>query len=134
MILWFFPYLGGYEYVVHDLFSLVAVTIFNVQQYISATKTRDHRAKEKGQNPDADSFSMFSGRAFTSEKDMEELNTLKEQIGYLQLKLKEKEELLKSADAKLDEMKHQVLEKGGSLKYTQQQLSDVKISKLPLKK
>ncbi|CAI8583646.1 unnamed protein product [Vicia faba] len=97
------------------------------KQSISATKTRDHGAKEQGQNSDADNFSMFSGRAFTSEKDLEELATLKEQIGDLKLKLKEKEELLKSADAKLDEMKHQVLEKDGSLKYTQQQLSDAKI-------
>ncbi|CAJ2664681.1 unnamed protein product [Trifolium pratense] len=108
----------------------------NVAQSISATKTRDHGANEQGQN-DADSFSMFSGRAFTSEKDIEELATLKEQIGDLQLKLREKDELLKSAEnlrdqmnaanAKLDEMKHQVSEKDGSLKYTQQQLSDAKI-------
>jgi predicted nuclease with TOPRIM domain len=80
---------------------------------------------------------MFSGRAFTSEKDIEELATLKEQIGDLQLKLREKDELLKSAEnlrdqmnavnAKLDEMKHHVSEKDGSLKYTQQQLSDAKV-------
>jgi Tfp pilus assembly protein PilO len=80
---------------------------------------------------------MFSGRAFTSEKDAEELATLKEKMEELQLKLREKDELLKSAEnlrdqmnaasAKLDEMKHQVSEKDGSLKYTQQQLSDAKV-------
>ncbi|WJX90118.1 hypothetical protein P8452_72049 [Trifolium repens] len=111
----------------------------NVAQSISATKIRDHGANEQGQNENnnSDSFSMFSGRAFTSEKDIEELATLKEQIGDLQLKLREKDELLKSAEnlrdqmnavnAKLDEMKHHVSEKDGSLKYTQQQLSDAKI-------
>jgi predicted nuclease with TOPRIM domain len=55
----------------------------------------------------------------------------------LQLKLREKDELLKSAEnsrdqmntvnAKLDEMKHQVSEKEHSLKYAQQQLSDAKV-------
>lgn len=80
---------------------------------------------------------MFSTRAFTSEKDIEELATLKEQIGELQLKLREKDELLKTAEnsrdqmnavnAKLDEIKHQVSEKDASLKYTQQQLSDAKV-------
>ncbi|KAK2357644.1 hypothetical protein P8452_76920 [Trifolium repens] len=111
----------------------------NIAQSISATKIRDHGANEQGQNENnnSDSFSMFSGRAFTSEKDIEELATLKEQIGDLQLKLREKDELLKSAEnlrdqmnavnAKLDEMKHHVSEKDGSLKYTQQQLSDAKI-------
>lgn len=77
---------------------------------------------------------MFSGRAFTSEKDIEELATLKEQIGDLQLKLKEREELaenlrdqMNAVNARLDEMKRQVSEKDGSLKYSQQQLSDAKV-------
>jgi predicted nuclease with TOPRIM domain len=80
---------------------------------------------------------MFSGRTFTSEKDIEELAKLKEQVEELQLKLREKDELLKSAEnsrdqmntvnAKLDEMKHQVSEKEYSLKYAQQQLSDAKV-------
>ncbi|KAI5416526.1 protein MICROTUBULE BINDING PROTEIN 2C isoform X1 [Lathyrus oleraceus] len=102
------------------------------KQSIPAPKTRDHGAKE--QNSDAESFSMFSGRAFTSEKDIEELATLKEQIGDLQLKLKEREELaenlrdqMNAVNARLDEMKRQVSEKDGSLKYSQQQLSDAKI-------
>ncbi|XP_045817490.1 protein MICROTUBULE BINDING PROTEIN 2C-like [Trifolium pratense] len=114
----------------------------NVAQSIPDTKIRDEGAKEQAKNgnnnSDADdSFSMFSGRAFASEKDAEELATLKEKMEELQLKLREKEELLKSAEnlrdqmnaasAKLDEMKHQVSEKDGSLKYTQQQLSDAKI-------
>ncbi|WJX21927.1 hypothetical protein P8452_11291 [Trifolium repens] len=108
----------------------------------SFKKISDEGVKEQAKNgnnsSDADdSFSMFSGRAFTSEKDAEELATLKEKMEELQLKLREKDELLKSAEnlrdqmnaasAKLDEMKHQVSEKDGSLKYTQQQLSDAKI-------
>ncbi|KAK2393113.1 hypothetical protein P8452_15187 [Trifolium repens] len=114
----------------------------NVAQSIPDTKISDEGVKEQAKNgnntSDADdSFSMFSGRAFTSEKDTEELATLKEKMEELQLKLTEKDELLKSAEnlrdqmnaasAKLDEMKHQVSEKDGSLKYTQQQLSDAKI-------
>lgn len=73
----------------------------------------------------------------TSEKDREELAILKEQMEELQTKLREKDELLKSAEnsrdqmnafnAKLDELKHQVSEKDTSLKYTQQQLCDAKV-------
>lgn len=113
----------------------------NVAQSTPSGKINDHGAKEQGKNDnsnfDADSFSMFSGRTFTSEKDIEELAKLKEQVEELQLKLREKDELLKSAEnsrdqmntvnAKLDEMKHQVSEKEYSLKYAQQQLSDAKI-------
>ncbi|KAJ1388543.1 hypothetical protein SESBI_39038 [Sesbania bispinosa] len=113
----------------------------NASQSIPAKKKRDHGEKEQGKNgsnnSDADSFSMFSSRASISEKDIEELAILKEQIEELQTKLWEKDELLKSAEnsrdqmnafnAKLDELKHQVSEKDTLLKHTQQQLSDAKI-------
>jgi len=80
---------------------------------------------------------MFSSRTLASEKDIEELGMLKEQVEELQRKLLEKDELLKSAEntrdqmnvfnAKLDELKHQASEKESLLKYTQQQLSDAKV-------
>ncbi|XP_057421319.1 protein MICROTUBULE BINDING PROTEIN 2C [Lotus japonicus] len=113
----------------------------NTSQSIPAKKKRDPEDKEQGKNgcnsSDADSFSMLSSRALTSEKDREELAILKEQVEVLQKQLWEKGELLKSAEnsrdqmnafnAKLDELKHQVSEKDSLLKYTQQQLSDAKI-------
>lgn len=80
---------------------------------------------------------MFSSRSLASEKDIEELGMLKEQVEELQRKLLEKDELLKSAEnsrdqinafnAKLDELKHQSSEKDTLLKCTQQQLSDAKV-------
>ncbi|KAK7388837.1 hypothetical protein VNO78_23664 [Psophocarpus tetragonolobus] len=111
----------------------------NVSQSIPAKKKRDHEEKDQGKkgSNDADNYSMFSSRTLASEKDIEELGMLKEQVEELQRKLLAKDELLKSAEnsrdqmnafnAKLDELKHQATEKDNLLKYTQQQLSDAKI-------
>lgn len=81
---------------------------------------------------------MFSSRGLTSEKEREELVTLKEQVEDLQKKLLEKDELLKSAEnsrnqvndlkAKLDDLIHQASEKDSLLKSTQRQLSDAKVA------
>ncbi|KAL1334258.1 hypothetical protein HN51_063180 [Arachis hypogaea] len=113
----------------------------NATQSIPVKKKKDQGEKEQGKNgnnnSDADSFSMFSSRASTSEKDSEELVILKEQVEELQRKLQEKDDLLRSAEntreqlnafnANLDELKSQASEKDSLLKYTQQQLSDAKI-------
>ncbi|KAK7292148.1 hypothetical protein RIF29_07875 [Crotalaria pallida] len=113
----------------------------NIGQSIHVKKKRDHGEKEQGKNggnhSEADSFSVFSSRDWTSEKDREDFVILKEQVEELQKKLWEKDELLKSAEnsreqvnafkAKLEELKHQTLEKDSLLKYTQQQLTDAKI-------
>ncbi|XP_050220652.1 protein MICROTUBULE BINDING PROTEIN 2C [Mercurialis annua] len=113
----------------------------NASQSIPAKKKRergdkDHN-KDGGNNQDSDNFSIFSSRSLTSEKDLEELVTLREQLEDLQMKLAEKDELLKSAEisknqmntvhGKLDELKHQALEKDSVIKSTQLQLSDAKI-------
>lgn len=67
----------------------------------------------------------------------EEYFLVKEQVEELQMKLLEKDELLKSAEnsrnqmssvnEKLDELKHQAAQKDSLLKSTQQQLFDVKV-------
>ncbi|KAF7838557.1 Protein MICROTUBULE BINDING PROTEIN 2C [Senna tora] len=112
----------------------------NVAQSIP-TRKKDHGEKEQGKNDsnnvDTDNFPMFTSRALTSEKEREELVTLKEQVEDLQRKLLEKDELLKSAEnsrnqmndlkAKLDELIHQASEKDSVLKSTQRQLNDAKI-------
>lgn len=110
----------------------------NAAQSIPAKKRRDPGDKDQGinssNNPDADSFSVFSSRAVAAEKDREELAHLKEQVEDLKMRLSEKDELLKSAEitknqfsAKLDELKHQAAEKDSLLKSTQLQLSDAKV-------
>ncbi|KAG2664382.1 hypothetical protein I3760_16G079700 [Carya illinoinensis] len=113
----------------------------NAAQSIPAKKRRDPGDKDQGingsNNPDADSFSIFSSRALAAEKDREELAILKEQVEDLKMRLSEKDELLKSAEisknqlnavhAKLDELKHQAAEKDSLIKSTQLQLSDAKI-------
>lgn len=115
----------------------------NTAQSIPTKKRRDHGEKEQGRNGSnnqdgcADSFSPFSSRAVTSDKDNEELLTLREQVEDLQRKLVEKDELLKSAEisksqmsavhAQLEELKQQVAEKDSLIKSTQMQLSDAKV-------
>ncbi|KAF2282954.1 hypothetical protein GH714_043271 [Hevea brasiliensis] len=95
------------------------------------------QGKNAGNNQDVDSFSIFSSRALATEKDIEDLVALREQVEDLQRKLLEKDELLKSAEisknqmnvvhTQLDELKHQAAEKDSLIKSTQLQLSDAKI-------
>lgn len=113
----------------------------NAAQSIPTKKKRDQGDKDHGKtagdNQDADSFSIFSSRALATEKETEELVTLREQVEDLQKKLLEKDELLKSAEisknqmnavhAKFDELKHQAAEKDSLIKSTQLQLSDAKV-------
>ncbi|XP_002514605.2 protein MICROTUBULE BINDING PROTEIN 2C [Ricinus communis] len=113
----------------------------NASQSIPTKKKKEHgdkdRGKSGGNNQDSDNFSIFSSRSLASEKDIEELVTLREQVEDLQRKLAEKDELLKSAEisknqmndvhGKLDELKHQAAEKDSLIKSIQLQLSDAKI-------
>lgn len=110
----------------------------NGAQPISAKRQKD-QSKNPGAKQDgsSESFSMFSSKSLTPEKDSEELVALREQVEDLQRKLLEKEELLKSSEiskieidslqAKLDEIKTEASEKDSLLNSTQQQLSDAKI-------
>ena len=73
----------------------------NATQSIPAKKKREHGDRDQGKNgsnQDSDNFSIFSSRSLASEKDIEELVTLREQVEDLQNKLAEKDELLKSAE------------------------------------
>ncbi|KAI5313822.1 hypothetical protein L3X38_042998 [Prunus dulcis] len=111
----------------------------NPAQSIPTRKKRDHGDKEPSKNtsnnPDSDIFSSFSAR---TSAEQEELDTLRGQVGDLQRKVSEEEELLKSSkiskdqmkaiQAKLDEMKHQVSEKDALIKAAKLQLSDAKLS------
>ncbi|KAL9433384.1 hypothetical protein AB3S75_028253 [Citrus x aurantiifolia] len=104
-------------------------------------KRKDNGDKDLGKNAnsnqDADSFSIFSSRALVSEKEIEELVALREQVEDLQRKMFEKDELLKSLESsksqvntvhlKLDELKRLAAEKDSLIKSTQLQLSDAKI-------
>lgn len=104
-------------------------------------KKRDHGDKDPSKigsnNADGDNISMFSSKNLASDKDREEIEVLRTQVEDLQMKLSEKDELLKSAEisknqmnsihAKLDELKHQAMEKDSLIKSTQQQLSDTKV-------
>ncbi|KAK4354243.1 hypothetical protein RND71_026437 [Anisodus tanguticus] len=111
-------------------------------------RNAEHRDQNKnvGSNQDgcAENFSMSSSRSSLTEKDREELMSLREQVEDLRMKLLEKDELLKEAEilknemtqayAELDAMKKDISEKDFSLKSTQVQLSDAQISRkvLPL--
>lgn len=113
----------------------------NNGQSIPTKKRKDHGDKYQGHNgdnnPDADGFSMFSSSSLVSERDNEELITLREQVEDLQKKLLEKDELLKSAEtakdqmnsvyAKLDALSLQSAEKDSMIKSINSQLSDAKI-------
>ncbi|CAK9312203.1 unnamed protein product [Citrullus colocynthis] len=113
----------------------------NNGQSIPTKKKKDHGDKEQGHNvdnnADADGFSMFSSSSLVSERDKEELITLREQVEDLQKKLLEKDELLKSAEiskdqmnnvyAKLDALSLQSAEKDSTIKSIHSQLSDAKI-------
>ncbi|XP_059291744.1 protein MICROTUBULE BINDING PROTEIN 2C-like isoform X1 [Lycium ferocissimum] len=106
-----------------------------------STATKKHRDQNKnvGNNQDgcAENFSMSSSRSSLTEKDREELMSLRVQVEDLQKKLLEKDELLKEADilkneitaayAELDELKKGISEKDFSLKSTQVQLSDAQV-------
>lgn len=113
----------------------------NNGQSIPTKKKKDHGDKEQGHNvdnnADADGFSMFSSSSLVSERDKEELITLREQVEDLQKKLLEKDELLRSAEmskdqmnnvyAKLDALSLQSAEKDSTIKSIHSQLSDAKI-------
>lgn len=113
----------------------------NAAQSLPPKKKKDHGDKDLGKNAngnqDSDSFSIFSSRALTSEKEKEELVALREQVEDLQRKILEKDELLKAAESskiqmnavqlKLDELKHQAAEKDSLIKSTHLQLSDAKV-------
>lgn len=113
----------------------------NAAQSIPARKRKDHGDKDQGKNgsndQDAESFSLFSSRSLATDKDREELDSLRGQVEDLQRKLSEKDELLKSAEAtknqmtavhsRLDELNHQATEKDSLIKSTQLQLSDAKV-------
>lgn len=104
-------------------------------------RKKDHGDKEQGHNvdnnADADGFSMFSSSSLVSERDKEELITLREQVEDLQKKLLEKDELLRSAEmskdqmnnvyAKLDALSLQSAEKDSTIKSIHSQLSDAKV-------
>lgn len=110
-------------------------------QSIPAKKKKEHRDKDQSKhavdNQDADGVSISSSRDLATEKDLEELVTLREQVEDLQRKLLEKDELLKSAEisknqinvvhTELDELKHQATEKDSLIKSTQLQLYDTKV-------
>uniref|UniRef100_A0A9I9CDL3 Protein MICROTUBULE BINDING PROTEIN 2C n=1 Tax=Cucumis melo TaxID=3656 RepID=A0A9I9CDL3_CUCME len=113
----------------------------NNGQSIPTKKKKDHGDKEEGHNVDnngdANGFSMFSSSSLVSEKEKEELITLREQVEDLQKKLLEKDELLKSAEmskdqmnnvySKLDALSLQSAEKDSMIKSIHSQLSDAKI-------
>ncbi|KAL3512409.1 hypothetical protein ACH5RR_025126 [Cinchona calisaya] len=107
----------------------------NGAQSIPTKRNKDHKINQDGS---VDNFSMLSSMPLPTEKDMEELMVLREQVVDLQRKLSEKDELLKSAEisksemaliqAKLNEMKTEAAEKDSLLKSTQAQLADTKIN------
>ncbi|XAR51248.1 hypothetical protein NMG60_11005818 [Bertholletia excelsa] len=115
----------------------------NAAQSIPTKKRRDaadlDQEKNANNNQDrtSDGFSVFSSRATLSEKDREELIALRQKVEDLQVKLLEKDELLRSAEvsknqmavvhAKLEELKLQAAEKDSLIKSAQLQLSDAKI-------
>ncbi|KAH9722341.1 protein MICROTUBULE BINDING PROTEIN 2C [Citrus sinensis] len=113
----------------------------NAAQSLPPKRKKDNGDKDLGKNAnsnqDADSFSIFSSRALVSEKEIEELVALREQVEDLQRKMFEKDELLKSLESsksqvnavhlKLDELKRLAAEKDSLIKSTQLQLSDAKI-------
>lgn len=106
----------------------------NGGQTVPRKKHRDHA--EKDQN-NTDGLSMISSRSSLTEKEREELMVLREQVGDLQNKLSEKDELLKSMEilksemasvlAEVNELKEEATARESLLKSTQLQLSDTKI-------
>lgn len=117
----------------------------NAAQSLPPKRKKDNGDKDLGKNAnsnqDADSFSIFSSRALVSEKEIEELVALREQVEDLQRKMFEKDELLKSLESsksqvnavhlKLDELKRLAAEKDSLIKSTQLQLSDAKVPRFP---
>ncbi|GER51807.1 movement protein binding protein 2C [Striga asiatica] len=85
----------------------------------------------------ADNLTNLSSKNMLSEKDREELMTLRDQMEDLKKQLSEKEEHLKSLESskrelaaiqtKLDEVRNEAAEKDSMIKSSQLQLSDVKI-------
>ncbi|CAA0832401.1 movement protein binding protein 2C [Striga hermonthica] len=85
----------------------------------------------------ADNFTNLSTKNMLSEKEKEELMTLRDQMEDLKKQLSEKEEHLKSLESskkemaaiqmKLDEVRNEAAEKDSMIKSSQLQLSDVKI-------
>ncbi|XP_009598869.1 protein MICROTUBULE BINDING PROTEIN 2C [Nicotiana tomentosiformis] len=106
-----------------------------------STATKKHRDQNKNVSSShdgcAENFSTPSSRSSLTEKDREELMTLREKVEDLQKKLLEKDELLKEAEilkneitatnAELDEMKKDISEKDFLVKTTQVQLSEAQV-------
>jgi len=113
----------------------------NIGHSVPTKNKKDHGDKDQGRdvdnNPDADAFAVLSSSSLASERDNEELTTLREQLEDLQKKLLEKDELLKSAEmsndqmnsvyAKLDALNLQSAEKDSMMKSIHSQLSDAKV-------
>ncbi|KAL2482096.1 movement protein binding protein 2C [Forsythia ovata] len=109
----------------------------NAAQSIPTKKQRDQNKNVVNfQDGCADDFSIFSSSSLFSEKDRQELASLREQVEDLQRKLSEKDELLKSVElskkemasihTELDKLKNEDAEKDYLIKSTQLQLSDTK--------
>ncbi|KAJ8752244.1 hypothetical protein K2173_003880 [Erythroxylum novogranatense] len=113
----------------------------NAAQSMPMKKKKDPGDKEQGKyvsnNQDGDGFSIYSSKNLGTEKDMEELVMLREQVEDMRKKLLEKDELLKSAEvlksqmnsvhAKFNELKQETEEKNSLIEATQLQLYDTRI-------
>ncbi|MBA0732188.1 hypothetical protein Gogos_016295 [Gossypium gossypioides] len=109
----------------------------NGAQSIPMRKKKDKVDKNGSNNQDGEDCSIFSSEALATEKENEELISLREQVEDLQKKLLEKDELLKSAElskiqindarAELGKLKRDAAEKDSLIKSIQLQLSDAKI-------
>lgn len=108
-------------------------TEVKVRNGVQSIPTKGNKDHKNNQDRIADNSSMLS-RLSPTEKDMEELLVLREQVLDLQRKLSEKDELLKSAEiskteiqAKLNEVNTEAAENDVLLNSTQVQLADTKI-------
>lgn len=108
---------------------------------VPTKKPRDQGDKDHNRNgvnnQESEDFSVTSSRALLSEKDREELMTLRDQVEDLKRQLSEKDDLLESAEhlkdemasihTKYEELKSEAAEKDSLIKSTQLQLSDAKV-------
>lgn len=103
-------------------------------------KQRDKDQSKNGANNQdgcTEDISIFSSSSLLSEKDREELVTLRDQVEDLKRQLSEKDELLQSAElskdemtsirTKFDELRSEAAEKDSLIKTSQLQLSDLKV-------
>ncbi|EPS67593.1 microtubule-associated protein, partial [Genlisea aurea] len=97
------------------------------------------KGKEAGSDRDGcgESFSVFSSRALLSEKDREEVVSLRDELEVLKKAISEKDEQIKSAEVsnekmaelglKLEELNNEAAKKESMVKSIQSQLSDAKV-------